>query len=233
MKPLIAIVTCHRYKDRADAQRATWIKVLDKKMDYKFFLGEGGGREPAADEVFLTVPDDYKSLPMKVRAVMQWALEHNYDAVLKVDDDVYIMPERLTTPRTQWEGRVNMSDKQLCPRGWCSGFAYWLSGSALKMVASGELSEHPSEDVWIGRLLNKMGMKPEMQEGFIVLSFVNSKLWSHYRERVVASCEFAGGKMYEIHYALRSNTPIEIKVPRNTRGFKVMRYGDALRRRVR
>lgn len=231
MRPLIAIVTCHKYRERADAQRATWIKHLARKMDYKFFLGEGGNSSPREDEIYLPVPDDYKSLPMKVRAVMKWAVEHGYDAVLKCDDDVYILPERLQTPRTQWEGRVNMSDKEYCPKGWCSGFAYWLSGSAVRLVAMGELSEHPSEDVWVGRLLSKQGLRPTMNEGFKVLSFINKSLWPHYRDQVVATCEFPGSKMLDVHQALRfASIPAKVD-PRTVRGFKVMRYGESLRRR--
>src|SRR5665213_903542 len=39
-QPLIAIITCHRYADRAEVQRKTWIAEV-KGADYKFFLGKG------------------------------------------------------------------------------------------------------------------------------------------------------------------------------------------------
>jgi hypothetical protein len=231
MRLLIAIVTCHRFKERADAQRATWIK--DTKIDYKFFLGlDDSGRKPDEDEVFLTVPDDYPSLPLKVRAVMQWAREHGYDAVLKCDDDTWIRPDRLVLPTVEWAGRINRSSKNLCPRGWCSGYAYWLIGSALQKIADAPTPSTGAEDVWVGKTLNDLGYTPQTQPGFVVLSIVHPKIWHTFRDSVVATCEFPAGKMFEIHNAMHSTaTPEEIARMNPRLGKRVMQFGEVLRRR--
>jgi hypothetical protein len=43
-----------------------------------------------ADEVMLDVDDSYECLPAKVKAVAGWALTHDYDFLLKLDDDTYL-----------------------------------------------------------------------------------------------------------------------------------------------
>lgn len=234
-KPLIAIVTCHRFKNRADGQRATWIPEV-KGMDYKFFLGSGGDRPPGADEVFLDVNDDYPSLPWKVRAVMKWADEHGYDCVLKCDDDTFICPEKLELPLTPYEGRVNHSHVRLIPNGWCSGFAYWLAGIGLKAVAYAEEPTTGAEDLWTGIVLNKTGFRPRDLKSFIALSVISTRMWSDYRNRVAAACEFKDGLMFQIHGVIRKlppydQEPVE-RSPMNPRlGIRTARFGEVLRRR--
>jgi hypothetical protein len=90
MKILVAVVTCHKFRSRADAQRETWIKDM-RGADLRFFLGEGGDAE-RPDEVILPVRDDYRSLPQKCKLVFQWALDNGYDWCVKIDDDVYLRP---------------------------------------------------------------------------------------------------------------------------------------------
>ncbi len=231
MKPLIAITTCHRFKNRADAQRATWIKDLDGRFDYKFFLGEGGNRPPDEDEVFLTVPDDYKSLPEKVHLTMKWATEHGYNDVLKCDDDVHIMPARLTVPSSLYEGRVNSSSRNLAPKGWCSGYAYWLRGTALKLVATNKPTM-AAEDLWVGSLLNANGITPNKNPGFVVLSHISRMLWHTFREKIVATCEFPGGLMYDIHRVMNGTLTPEETSQNNPRLARLpQRIGHIVRRR--
>ena len=87
MKTLLALITCHARQHYADAQRDTWIPNIPEGLDYKFFLGPSE-RAPRPDEVFLDCDDSYGGLPSKVQAVIQWALEHGYTNLAKVDDDV-------------------------------------------------------------------------------------------------------------------------------------------------
>lgn len=196
MKPLIAIVTCHKFESRANAQRATWLQTCG--YDYKFFLGKSD-REPLPDEVFLDVPDDYNSLPFKVRAICKWAVEHGYDVLLKVDDDAYVFTERLIVPIALYAGRLNNSQPNKCPNGWCSGFTYWLTDYALEVIAKGPEPEETAEDLWVGIVLSNHGVKPVASPGFIVLSILPKEVWGHYEKQVVATCEFAGPAMLEFH----------------------------------
>lgn len=212
MKPLIAIITCHKFKGRADAQRKTWIPLMEglsenKRIDIKFFLGRGANREPLPDEVFLDVPDDYDSLPYKVRAAMRWAVKHEYDIVLKCDDDVYIFPERLagSFPNTPYEGRLNNSQHKVAPYGWCSGFAYWLGGNALTIIAQhkGE-PESKYEDLWVGMTLSKHQIKCKIQHNFLVLSYIPKPQWKDYKNHVIAAL-CSEGDLAEMHNIFRNN----------------------------
>jgi len=75
MKILIAILSCHAYRQRADALRATWLSDAARAgVDVLFFLGRNP--QPAQgkpDEVAFDVDDGYLSLPQKSRAMYQWA----------------------------------------------------------------------------------------------------------------------------------------------------------------
>jgi len=92
MRILVACITCHKFRDRADAQRKTWVPDL-VGADIRFFVG--GGEPERPDEVILPVDDGYRALPEKVKYVFQWALNHGYDWCVKIDDDVYLRPDRL------------------------------------------------------------------------------------------------------------------------------------------
>ncbi len=236
MKPLIAIVSCHRFKARADAQRATWVNGI-KGIDYKFFLG-GGDREPLEDEVFLDVPDDYIGLSWKTRAIMKWAVDNGYDSVFKCDDDTFVFSERLLNalPTTLYEGRVNHTNTQWTPRGWCSGFAYWLSGEALKIIANAPEPIHKAEDVWVGMILSQHNISPRIQPGFIVLSMMDYQYWYQYRDQVIATCEFKEGEMFKISQVMRNIPPhkdpdTRLGLMSSRNGIRIARFGEVLRRR--
>jgi hypothetical protein len=234
-RPLIAICTCHRFQNRTDMVRATWLKDITQ-LEYRFFFGKGGNRTPEPDEVFLDVDDSYEGLSWKTRAIMNWALNNGYDAVFKCDDDTFVFPERLAKalPRTPYEGRVNLSNKALAPNGWCSGFAYWLSSQALGIIADAPEPKHKAEDLWVGITLNKHGIAPVKQSGFIVMSVINQALWSHYKPQIIAACEFKDGALIEFDRIIKSTEPY---IPNNSlikrdlrTGKRVMRFGDILRR---
>jgi hypothetical protein len=123
----------------------------------RFFLGQQD-RPPLPDEVFLPVPDDYESLPEKVRAVSQWALQGNCDVLLKLDDDVVLFPIRTIIPQADYVGwrQEPFSDN------YCSGLAYWLSRNAMESIAAGSIPAQPrpflGEDRWTGLTLRNAGI---------------------------------------------------------------------------
>ena len=47
------------------------------------------------DEVFLDCPDYYFENSRKMKAIIRYAQEHEYDYLLRLDDDTYFWPERL------------------------------------------------------------------------------------------------------------------------------------------
>jgi hypothetical protein len=140
--------------DRIVALRETWLKDVAKfpNVTYKFFYGEGGNRSPLEDEVFLTsVPDDYRHLPHKTIAICKWALAHDFDYLLKVDDDTGVYVDRIVH-----EALSGMWDYAGYPNGRMAsgGPGYWLSKEAFKTVAETASSNyHWAEDVTVSNCL--------------------------------------------------------------------------------
>src|ERR1035438_3326518 len=91
-RTLIAVTTCHAFRDRADAVRATWGAEVEG-ADIRYFLGRGAAARD--DEVLLDCDDGYHHLSQKTQLIRRWALEQGYDYLWKIDDDTYVRPERL------------------------------------------------------------------------------------------------------------------------------------------
>ena len=224
LKPLIAIITCHKFRDRVEAQRATWIPEMesmvpkDKRIDIRFFYGIGPATQ-REDETCLPVNDSYEALPYKVRAAMKWAIDHGYNAVFKCDDDTFIFPERFVNdlPTAPYVGRLNKTHMGIAPLGWCSGFGYWLMGKALEIIANADTPQHKAEDLWVGSVMSKYGIRCQSNPRLAILSIVHPSQWHSHRYTMVAACEFPGAKMIEFHRKMRNNEPIEYpKKPKQT-----------------
>ncbi len=89
-KLLIMIITCAKNVDKANAQRATWLKtVQNANIDYCFVIGKLHHASHLADDIlYVDAPDSYEFLGAKVQAALQYVVEHtNYDYVFKIDDD--------------------------------------------------------------------------------------------------------------------------------------------------
>jgi Galactosyltransferase len=143
MRKLIAIMTCHANRAKAEAQRATWVKDVREQnsdTDVVFFLGQPPISSSFAlqDEVFLyRVDDTYYGIPEKVRRICKWATEQRYDYVAKCDDDVYIAPIRFAhLPLGQsYIGRFRGPHGNY-PAHFASGFFYWLDAAAARIVST-------------------------------------------------------------------------------------------------
>ena len=160
MKILLAVFSCHRYYykfddgliedwfhrtnvDRVSALRDTWLK--DVTCDYKIFYGAGAKRAAEKDEVFLNAPDGYQHSSQKLKALVQYALDHGYDYVLKVDDDVFVYWDRLNLhPTADYIGSG--------PSSFASGFTYWLSAKAMRLLVASPCFRW-QEDYWVGSVM--------------------------------------------------------------------------------
>lgn len=175
MRRLIAVATCHKYRQRADIVRHTWAVDVGDQADVRFFFGRDpqnhdGNMESWPEEVHLEVPDDYDHFRHKVQAIFRWAVEQGYDYVLKTDDDVVIFPDRLfsTFQARDYAGRVRgPSQENVAPAiygqseaPFCSGFGYWLSRRAAEIVASAPDNGDWAEDRFAGQALNRAGIQP-------------------------------------------------------------------------
>jgi hypothetical protein len=170
MKPLIGIINCHSRTDYQQAIRDTWLKHVPKdKADVRFFLGVGAAREPKDDEVFLSVPDDYYSIPEKAQAMFKWAFEHGYSNALKCDDDVVLKPESMLASdclEHDFVGPRNPNGKLTeIHTPW--GFCYWLNRKAMEMVINAPLPGRPgsthsyyhaNDEAWISTVLHVNGI---------------------------------------------------------------------------
>jgi len=175
MKILIASESCHKYSERAEAHRKTWIKDVIG-ADTFFFLGRGSRFIHLPDEIYFDVADDYDSLPLKAQVTCQWALNHSYDYVFLCDDDAYIRPERLFASGFEDFDYIGKKNEWKTSPGYASGGpGYWLSAKAATIIANASISDwkktEPKEswfaaDLWIGTVLGWAGIKQKNDERY-------------------------------------------------------------------
>jgi|HubBroStandDraft_1064217.scaffolds.fasta_scaffold17744_5 hypothetical protein len=150
-KTLIAVAGCHQYHMRADAQRRTWMQDVGSAADVRFFLGTPHGGRPRADEIWLDCADNYDERKKKVLEIIRWALAHGYAYLWKIDDDVYLRPERL----------LSLPAYDFCRSMRGIGAIYGLSRSS--MIALTTLPDTfeglVHEDQWVSRRLRNAGIE--------------------------------------------------------------------------
>jgi hypothetical protein len=209
LKQLIAVTTCHPFRDRADAVRQTWGAEVEG-ADIRYFLGSGEVQRP--DEVILDCPDGYHYLSQKTQLIRRWALANGYGFVWKIDDDTYVRPERLLGngfAALDYVGRLRGASGNL--RGpYCSGFCYGLSRKAMELLAPIEwaVNEDFSEDRWTGNRLLSLGISPHNESQFVVQSSKSCAISGREAplvgNAVIASCEYSPDQMRAVHAEFKS-----------------------------
>lgn len=183
-KLLIAVITCEARKDQADAQRATWVQDVDPDWaDVRFF--RGGRPDPNDYRLVLPVDDSYAGLPAKVKAVMAWSGREGYNGVLKLDDDVYLVPRREQRSRHEAYDYVGnfRSPTGRSSFSYASGFSYRLSRSTASILSSAMLTEDTMEDRHTGSVLESVLPPRRLDEKRYSCTFPcgidhPAKLWS-------------------------------------------------------
>ncbi len=168
-KMLVAVVTCHKFRDKANAQRKTCFANVPENVDVVFFLGKGK-QEPLKDEVHLDVDDGYAALPLKVKAICKYALENGYEYLCKMDDDTYIRLERLMASGFEgkdYVGRLR-GPSGFFPYCYNSGFTYILSRKAMKILVDNEPVD-TAEDRSVGNVLGAAGIAATPDYRFVVI----------------------------------------------------------------
>jgi len=184
-------------------------------MDVRFFLG----RPPAgmdvskqdpqrADEVLCDIDDGYPGLPAKTREMCRYAVANGYTHLFKCDDDCYVRLDRLMESDFQTLGdyigrKRGPSDKWPAP--YASGFSYWLSLRAAKIVANAELTDDPAEDRWVGNVLHKAGMGCVPDYRYVIIMSVRNTVSHNEGPRkgnnIITACEFDADKwMKKLHW---------------------------------
>ena len=160
MRKLIAVMCCERLYARVEAIQETWAQDMPKDgtLDLRFFFGRGyrhGCTFQRPDEITLDVEESYAALPDKVQAMLQWSVQQGYDYTFKTDDDVYVSPAvlaRCTTAPHDYIGRFRGPSGGY-PADYASGYGYWLSQKAARIVAESPRNKDWAEDRWVGNLL--------------------------------------------------------------------------------
>ncbi len=217
MKILIAIKTCHRYRERAEAQRQTWIPRLVAAIpagwavDLKFFVGRPGAQAAISgpDVVALDCDDSYFGLPEKFKGICRWALAGGYDWIFNCDDDVYIVPDRLLasldpTAAFDYSGRLR-GPSGAFPAPYASGFAVWLSRRAITILADAPLGPHRRQDRWVGNILAEHGIRCQRETRFVLVKSSRNvpcaREGARQHNHVIAACEFSPPQMLSEHHA--------------------------------
>lgn len=217
-KPLIGIIGCHKNKDRADAQRRTWMPMA-KGFDVKFFVGIGEGME-GDDVVQLDVLDDYWHLTPKTRMALQWALDNGYSHMVKADDDGYIVPDRLMEaidPEADYIGRLRgPANGFRAP--YASGFCYILSRRAMELRIAGDDTPYVAEDQATGNILLAAGVQCKPDYRIVVAQSKHNATSAAEGPTAsndyIAACEYTPEQMDEIHRIWLSSPANTVEPPR-------------------
>lgn len=171
MKLLVGIVSCWRDEENGnnDVVRQTWLPFAQRIFDARFFIGQGD-THPRDDTVRFACPDDYNSLPYKVKAMAGFALINGYDFMYKCDRDTYVVPERLRvlnfTPYDYYghfplhpvDGPITSPPDPAGHYVYASGgCGYILSRRAMEVLVKAEVTDW-AEDRWVGDTMAKNGI---------------------------------------------------------------------------
>ncbi len=148
---------CLDQQARVNTIRDTWIKSLSD-IPYKFFYGtrlratnraQPQLRPALSDEVYLDCGDNYTENPAKMKAICRWALDHDFEYLLRVDDDTCIFPDRLLLQdKPFWDGKdySGASASNFHPGG-----CVFLSRRMMELVIASPVSTY-ADDVWMGKV---------------------------------------------------------------------------------
>jgi hypothetical protein len=162
---------------RRAAIRDTYLKELVEvpNVDYRFFFGtkkrpiraqrnkysnpaqESAPRQPLEDEVFLDTEDFYFENSRKMKGIIRYAQAHEYDYLLRLDDDTYFWPERLEQYLPQIEGKDYVGASTDPKAKFHPGGCLFLSAHAMRLVEGSNLGNW-ADDVWIGDVMRKHGV---------------------------------------------------------------------------
>ena len=180
---LVLILSCDKYRSRADGIRNSWLKLAPPNHRVLFVHGRPGS--PArieGDKLYVDCLEAYEKLPLKVHLMLRFALkELEFDHLFKTDDDTFLDLERFihfNRERGDYIGQFRENpvgeigktwhygkcdDKSLekpydkpfvCP--WATGGGYFLSRRAAARVLERTVDTSRSslfEDMMVGEAL--------------------------------------------------------------------------------
>lgn len=224
MRLLIAIESCQAHSSRHDDIRETWLSGYDSEsLDYRFFVGRGGGLATSKlDEIWLDVDDSYEGLPLKTVAICKWAVEHRYTNLFKCDTDTYVhVPRLLTSGSDQYDYTGFYRDPFDSHLGnshgnYASGGpGYWLSCRAMNIIANSTFTmDYVHEEEWrghwngedkqVGRRLNEFGIVCHWDHRYRMDHEYPTKHNDHITAHPVVT-RLVASKMYHADYIVKES----------------------------
>lgn len=167
---------------RIAAVRDTWWRDVAAfpNLAARFFYGTPPSPDlkPGPDEVFLVCPDEYIRLPHKIKAICRWALDRDFDYLIKCDDDTLLYIDRLMGCGFERVDQMGHFTCRHAPPKNCGclavGMCYTLSRRAMSLVAkAAPFAPNPTfpwfaEDYWVSRVLQAEGIRPAGHPGWAV-----------------------------------------------------------------
>lgn len=168
MKLLVGIISCKRDEESGqnDTVRETWFPDSNRIFETRFFIGQSD-LEPKPDTIKLDCPDDYQSLPHKVKAMTAYAVARGFEFLYKCDRDTYVVPGRLRalnfTPYDYYghfplhpvDGPITSPPDPAGHYVYASGgCGYILSRRAMDVLVQTEVTDW-AEDRWVGDTMAK------------------------------------------------------------------------------
>ena len=88
----IIILSCRKRMDHARQKIEKFKQYYDKNIECKIFVGGNSGEIfEINDVVYLNIPDNYESLPLKVSTACDWFFKnYDIDYIFKTDEDIFI-----------------------------------------------------------------------------------------------------------------------------------------------
>jgi hypothetical protein len=220
---LIAVAGCWPRGDRTQSQRDTWAQNGEV-----FFVGRPPDDEPrlTARTVVLDVDDGYAGLPEKVRGICRWGIKNDFDSLCKLDDDVYMRPERLdgVLGDADYVGRFRVGYDGF--PDYASGFTYMLSRRAMQIIADAELTADPNEDRWVGTVLHEAGVQARHEARFCCpfnggLEPCGERIWHHELGQNISFAQLSPANIYDIDHWYKIVKPKFLTArPKRRRRFK-------------
>jgi len=156
--------------------------------------------EPKEDEVLLAVPDDYRHIAVKVRAIFQYAVEHGFDYVFKCETDTYVVPDRLLQSGFQNHDILGgPAGKNLA-----GGSGWWMSRKAMESVVNDPINTW-SDDCWFPTLLRGKGFSVghDVRYSDDSVSLGNDLISTH----VGFKAGYSTARMYRLHKRFNGGAP--------------------------
>jgi hypothetical protein len=210
MKPAIAIKSCHRYSDRRQAQLDTWLQDID--CDFFFLIGNptpGNGGPVIMDSLACDVSDAFTDIAPKILFACMYALQENITNLCVVDDDTYLVPERLFKSgfeKFDYLGFVRSHQDVPYMQGSCYCLSERSMARIIKPVEPYWMAPGVPDDFAVGRCL--YGEVPYTHEHRFVVGdpYPGPDRWPSPKNDVI-SCHKANPKvMREIHCNRGLNT---------------------------